>query len=59
MLRGVSSAVLVEVFSCETGDRGREGELANAEEEGDEICCDHFGGCWLTLLGLKLKLELR
>jgi len=40
----MGAAILVEVFSCEASDGGGEGEFTDAEEEGDEVCCDHFGG---------------
>lgn len=42
----MGGAVLVEVFSSQTSDGGRESKLANAKKEGDEVCCNHFGG-WM------------
>lgn len=35
---------MVKVFACETGDDGCECQLADAEEEGEDVFEDHGDG---------------
>jgi len=39
----------VQVFTCEAGDGGAEGQLADAEAEGEGVGEDHVGG-WVGAL---------
>lgn len=39
------TAALVKIFTSETSDGSAEGEFADAEEKGDEVCGEHFVRC--------------